>query len=216
MNHTEISNALNEKLHQMVSNRGGSKLSFLDLGCGDGYYLSKLPLDDLLNLYIGIDLKQESLELLELNFQQFELKPMLLNKNIHGYLDYLSRFNYGIKTQSHNLTFDVIFSSLAFHHLQQEDKRILKQIFTYHLNTDGIIMLADVFPQEPSNYVPIWEDTINNTWDALNTSQKEEIIKHITEYDYPEPTSFYDDLLGQQHTKLFQNDEIQLICYTKK
>ena len=200
----------------MLENRAGNKLSFLDLGCGDGSYLSKLPLDDLLNFYIGIDLKQESLELLQMNFQKFSLKPVVLNKGIHGYLECLTRFNYGIKTHSHNRIFDVIFSSFAFHHLQEEDKRILVEVFTYHLNADGMLILADIFPEEISKYISDWENTIDSTWDALTIPQKEEATKHIREYDYPETTSFYDDLLEQQHIKLFKNDEIQLICYTKR
>ena len=132
---------LNEKYSKQIKSLIGHKKNkrILDVGCGTGLLISNFQSD--VNTLIGVDTSEGMLEVFN---KKFEDKP-----NIKSYL---------INLEEEDLSeekFDLIISSMAFHHLKQPSKMIEK--LKTMLTEDGAIAIIDLdledgsFHPDPKN-----------------------------------------------------------------
>lgn len=93
-------------------------------------------------------------------------------------------------------TYDLVFSSLAVHHLQDSDKQALVAEVHRILKPNGVFILVDIFLDEDENrdhFIRAITDHIRLDWVALNSEQTESVIHHLTNFDFPSKLSNYNE-----------------------
>lgn len=106
--------------------------TFLDLGCGTGYFT-----DVFFELYPTIhgDLIDGSEEMLK------QAEPKFKNFNVRLHHVLFEEINWS----KLKLSYDIVFSSLAIHHLRDLDKwRLFQEVYN-RLSENGIFILYDIF-----------------------------------------------------------------------
>ncbi|MBL0743066.1 class I SAM-dependent methyltransferase [Chryseolinea lacunae] len=121
-------------LVDLLCSQKNAPTSFLDLGCGTGYFTEVFyEIFPRINGYL-VDGSQEMLDIAQDRFLSRQLKAHLhcaLFENINWH--------------QMPAKVDVIFSALAIHHLQDADKWKLFQRIYDHLDDGGIFILYDLF-----------------------------------------------------------------------
>ena len=126
-----------------------SECKILEVGCGNGKMA--LLLAPFCIKYDAIDMNPKSIT------NAIENTPTIY-KNLHFY-------NYTLKNNQLNDTYDVIISCRTFHYGNNHEKKLLtmKKL----LNTNGIIIIIDIIITETSK----WQDnTLNKTSSIFNQS----------------------------------------------
>lgn len=148
--------------------------SVLEIGCGTGLLGSNF-IDDK-NIFLGIDTSEGMLEVFNQKFKEF--------KNVKS-----ANLNLEDKDLDHiNQKFDLIITSMAFHHLISPEKMLLK--LKYYLSKNGTIAIIDLdeengtFHPDPKNmgvhYFGFSKNLTDNWAKNLNfRSYKREIINTI-------------------------------------
>ena len=125
------------RIKSLIAPKNNNKI--LDLGCGTGLLISNFQNDE--NILIGVDTSEGMLDVFNKKFKN--------NSNVKSYLLNLE------ESDLHEDKFDLIVSSMAFHHLKQPDKIIekLKKLLT----PSGCIAIIDLdledgsFHPDPKN-----------------------------------------------------------------
>ena len=149
-----------------------SQKSFLDLGCGTGYFTEAI-----LEIYPGISgiLIDGSGKMLSVAKEKFKT-----NSNLTFTVSLFENI-----TWDEIPAMDIIFSSLALHHLEDHEKWKLFTNVHRRLNKDGVFIYFDIFRQED----PVSEKIIEflSCYDIKNRLEsrinKEMDIKKIIEND---------------------------------
>jgi len=160
----------------------------LDLGCGDAYQLSTIMEGRQINSYTGIDLSSAVLEYTKDNLDNIKIPFSLMSGPMEFEID---------KTE---ITYDLIYSSYAFHHLQEERKKDLLEKCYAKLNTDGVLILIDHFKndgQDRDNYIDEYVDNIKTNWAEITSEENDLIEEHMRGYDFP-TTSDQIDIWGKE------------------
>jgi ubiquinone/menaquinone biosynthesis C-methylase UbiE len=91
-------------------------------------------------------------------------------------------------------SYDLVFSSLAIHHLQDTDKeQLVHEIFRV-LKANGALLVVDIFLNEEEdrpNFVREHGYHIRQDWVKLSSEQIESIIHHVSTFDFPAKLSAY-------------------------
>jgi ubiquinone/menaquinone biosynthesis C-methylase UbiE len=153
-----------------------SPLIMLDLGCGDGGILSKglgkLKVDS----YTGYDLSGIALSLCK-----EQLEPL-------GFPVHLREGKMEDLLQKEQNKFNLIYSSFAIHHLQDNEKKELIRSIYEHLVPGGRFLFIDVYRKPGATleeYYNSYLSNVNKNWKSLETEEKNRIEDHIRNYDFP-------------------------------
>lgn len=153
-----------------------TSVNVLDLGCGDAYQLSTIMDGRQISSYTGIDLSSAVLEYTKENLANINIPFSLLAGPMEFEID---------KTE---ITYDLIYSSYAFHHLQDEEKlELLKKCYA-KLDAGGVLILIDHFKedvQDRDDYIDEYVDNIKTNWLNITSEENDLIEEHMRGYDFP-------------------------------
>lgn len=154
-------------------------LRVLDFGCGDAQpMIPQLQLRPVAS-YTGYDLSSSALELAEQNLSRLECAYQLRCAPMQSF----------VETEEGN--FDVIHSSYAIHHLQDDEKKKLLQNCYARLNAKGVMIMIDILRNEgqtKDEYIEEYIDNIKATWQMVTEEEKQQVFDHMRNYDFPAVT----------------------------
>ena len=151
--------------------------SFLDLGCGDAKFSSKLLKGRALISYTGIDLSPVALGLAEENIHDLGVPCTLMVDDFMIRLASLAGF------------YDIIYIGLSMHHLRREEKEYFFAQLHGRLAPGGVLIVFDrvLTPGESrESYMGRWVDHAEWAWKALTKEEVEGAVEHVTTSDFPE------------------------------
>ncbi len=148
----------------------------LDMGCGDAFQLSSILPDFPVASYEGWDLSPEAVEWAAERLARtgipFRFAVGDMASLLAGSLD----------------NFQLIHSSYAVHHLQDDAKeRLVIGIFN-HLSPGGRLVMVDVFRtdgQTRKAYIDAYLANMYATWNLLSEQEFEMIRQHVESFDFP-------------------------------
>ena len=91
-------------------------------------------------------------------------------------------------------SYDFVFSSLAIHHLQDNEKEQLIREIRRVLKSNGTLLIVDIFLQEDEDRNKFTEEIaqhIRNDWIKLDDNQIESVLNHMFNFDFPTKLSTY-------------------------
>jgi ubiquinone/menaquinone biosynthesis C-methylase UbiE len=150
-------------------------ISILDIGCGDASPFIPLLKIRPVASYTGYDLSEVAIAYsrknLELTGITYELKTGNMTELIH----------------TEPQTFDLIYSSFVIHHLSDEAKTNFFSAIAKKLKPRGKFIYIDVFRTNEisvDQYRREYAEIINN-WSELDQEEKNLVINHISQFDFP-------------------------------
>ena len=178
MEHRDISDATTDAIHQWMARRihQARAVDMVDLGCGDLGQLAPLLRSLPLRQYLGLDLTEAVLPLAQRNLGDVPFHCVWKQGDL---------LDWACAEQSHCV--DLIHSSFALHHLDQNQKLHFLEGARKQIHTNGLFIWADVFrPKgEPrSDYLKRYCKRIDQ-WSELSQTQRDTVIKHIKDHDLP-------------------------------
>lgn len=162
--------------HWICKDLGPSPV-MLDLGCGDGSAAKILLESRPFSRYIGVD---GALLALEMGRRTLGLLGNKLELHHADMRDYLR----GAAPRSA----DVILVSFALHHLTDTEKKSFLHLCRKILTRNGLLIVIDLFRQDGESRTDCLEslcEKVRSDWAALDDSEKNTIIEHIRNHDYP-------------------------------
>lgn len=184
----------------------------LDLGCGNARFLAPCLEAIPPATYMGVDLSEAAL-----NEARTHLADLPAAVTLHG-----GDLLHAVET--HEDTWQVIFSGFAIHHLSQEEKARFFQAAAQRLTEDGWLILVDIVREEQDSretYLESYLNFMREHWTGLPTEGFEEARAHIVAFDHPETFSTLSAMAaaaglhcvvpvsrhGHHHTLLFCRNE---------
>lgn len=153
----------------------------LDLGCGDAQLISEQLKGFEVDLFTGYDLSATALAIAAKNLEENNIDYELCQGAMEMLLD------------NAPLSYEIIHSSFAIHHLGDMGKKKLLQKCFQKLLPGGLLIIVDVFRDGVSleTYKQNYIATIRNSWTSLPANEKDMIVDHILRYDYPADISIF-------------------------
>jgi SAM-dependent methyltransferase len=196
MHHAEFSNHTAAIFNEIKL----QPLQILDIGCGDA--LPTLP--HLLSYgkinYTGYDLSGPALQIAAATLADVSGKVTLKEGDMITLL------------QNETNIFDLIISSFAIHHLQDEEKNKLLENCYKRLMPGGKMIYTDIFmTQQPNRetYINEYFGNIRSNWILMSQEEKQPIFDHVSQFDFPsqlEKTISYCSDLGFTASVILQPD----------
>jgi ubiquinone/menaquinone biosynthesis C-methylase UbiE len=152
-------------------------LSILDLGCGDAALSKTLLAHSEIKQYIACDLSENALDLAKHNLASWGTVCKFYCIDM---LEQLRRMP--------DQSLDLIFSSYAIHHLNDDDKSILFSECQRTLNSKGYFVCIDVMRnemQERDIYINQYLQAVNLQWPAMSEEERQRISDHVRANDFP-------------------------------
>lgn len=180
MFHREISEATHTTLRSLPPLPA---LRVLDLGCGDASMALPLLSESSTTAYVGCDLSQPALDIAHTQLAKRNIPHRL-------YCEDMLRFT----AEQSEASVDLVIASYAIHHLNATDKQQLIRKITRVLAPGGRFVLVDIFrepDEDRADYIKNYMGVLRQSWSALSNDDQTLVINHATEYDFPEPSSFY-------------------------
>ena len=160
------------------------------MGCGDVDYFSKILSENNLwsrvSHYTGVDLSEQAMHIGRRNIEQ----AVSSNTQVSFIADDMLNFVRNAPSSS----YDFVFSSLAIHHLQDNEKKQLIREIRRTLKSNGILLIIDIFLEENEDRKKFTEDIahhIRNDWIKLDNIQLESVVNHMFNFDFPAKLSMY-------------------------
>ncbi len=173
----------------------------LDIGCGDALpVLPHLHSQGKIN-YIGYDLSGPALEIAAANLATVSGSITLKEGDMMTLL------------QNETNKFDLIISSFAIHHLQDDEKNKLLKNSYDRLKNGGKMIYTDIFlTQQPDRgaYINEYFGNIRSNWILMSQEEKQPIFDHVSQFDFPsqlEKTIDYCKSLGFAVKVISQPDQ---------
>ena len=173
-------------------------ISILDIGCGDAHQIASQLKELSVNSYTGYDLSAQAVEFAKQHFTS----P--INTTFH-----IGRMEELIKADE--LSYNVLYSSFAIHHLIDEQKQNLIDDCYRKLEQNGLFILIDIKRQPGqsiSTYQLSYADWIKCDWPALNEEEQLAIIDHLSTCDIPVETKTYIEFANQAGFSLLEEFEV--------
>ena len=197
MEHKSMTQKLSDAIHSWIDDRAvaststNSLISIADLGCGDLALLGPVYKSLPLKLFCGVDMSLSALSHARLAFADqpdvSTTSTVWLNDDI---LSWAKTIEMGSDEETICIQkFDVIVCAFSVHHLDDEDKsKILTALVSNKLNKGGVILMADIFRienEDRDEYIGRFRSHIEANWNVISPDQKIEVVKHVTENDFP-------------------------------
>lgn len=190
----------NEQVDLIIQNLGkDQKIRVLDLGCGDAYWVKSLASRDRIKSYTGIDLSPAALD-----YAKYNLEDLGFETKLHT-----GRMEEMILQEKSG--FQLVYSSYAIHHLQDEIKQELLMHIYNCLDEGGIFVLIDVFRkpgQSREEYLKDYITNIEQRWTALEPHDLSMISSHILQFDFPARMDQIYAWTGSTGFKLYEDEII--------
>lgn len=181
MRHQEMIRVIQQAVRQL-----DQPLRVLDLGCGDGWMASQGLSEGSIDHYLGIDLSEPALREAEQNLRPLSQNVELRQGNFHE----LMERHPGIHP-------NLILTSYSLHHFSGPELSWLLRRIGETLDTDHGVFLWIDLKREPEEtrgeYMSRFHDHLLPEWNALTTEQRDEVIDHMLQSDFPLT-------LGEQHS----------------
>jgi SAM-dependent methyltransferase len=136
--------------------------------------------------YTGVDLSEQAMQIGEQN-----VRPMLATgTQLLFVIDDMLNF----VRQAATASYDLVFSSIAVHHLQDNEKEQLVHEVRRIIKPGGAFLLIDTFLQESEDRDHFIEDFIacaRDYWVKLNVEQIDSLVNHIFNFDFPAKLTAY-------------------------
>jgi 2-polyprenyl-3-methyl-5-hydroxy-6-metoxy-1,4-benzoquinol methylase len=179
MKHEELGEAAQKHLQVFVQH---SPIKMLDIGCGDAHQISEQLKQLNFSTYTGYELSEQATQFAEKHFAAFEKK---VNFQIGSMQELIKK---------DQLSYNVIYSSFAIHHLTDDEKKEIINDCYVKLEDGGLFILIDIkrLPgQSIEEYKASYVKWINQYWNALLEDEKKAIIDHLNTCDLPVETKAY-------------------------
>lgn len=176
MFHHEISRAISGKIDSL-----GKGLNVLDLGCGDAAQISEILDPDRIEGYTGCDLSPLALELAGSALSVLDCTVELIERDMLCVLEEVPPGRYNL-----------LFSSLALHHLSPDGKRAFFGHCRRILPDEGCLILSDIMREEDETrpeYLEHYLAAVKNEWVDVSGEEYVRIEDHIRSCDFPEKAS---------------------------
>ncbi len=186
MHHAELRSLLDSSFKNFATKL--EALRILDLGCGDGEPICSLLKPYNISSYIGLDLAQPALNIAAERFAFIGNGLHLYNANMESFEQYLDE------------PVNIIYSSFAIHHLQDEAKYALWTKIYNNLENEGRFIMIDVARENKasrSQYLSDYIDNCINTWNKLSKEGLDLINDHISNFDFPATQTFIKESLEE-------------------
>jgi predicted TPR repeat methyltransferase len=157
---------------------GNPNLAMVDLGCGDLALLAPLLRQLPLSSYLGLDLSPQVLPLARQALGPVAYSCQFQQQNLVNWA----------QTHQGEPPVQLLHSSYALHHLSDEAKGDFLRQARQKISSDGLFLWADVFRQPGeslANYLLRYSQRINSSWQVIETSHRDAVIHHITNFDLP-------------------------------
>jgi len=207
MHHALFHDLIGEEISAMCEK---GSIRFLDLGCGDASQLIDLLQEVDVETYVGYDLSDTALTIAKENF---------------SFLDEKARFVEGrmeVLLSEDDQMYDMIHTSFAVHHLDDELKAAMISMISERLAPGGIFIYVDVFRKhdmERAEYIHRYCDHMDQHWPLLTLDEKKSIRDHVTDYDFPSSVAFILDQArssGLENIAIHTKDETHyFLCFRK-
>lgn len=163
-------------------------IRMLDLGCGDASQLADHLKGITVAQYTGYDLAETALLIAKENLSFLGNSTRLIEGRMEDLI------------QEEELQYNIVHTSFAIHHLQDQQKADLIRKITKLLLPGGIFVYVDVFRMEEMDrdaYLKQYCDTLDQHWTLLTNDEKLSIKEHLTNHDYPSTVSFIKEQASQ-------------------
>lgn len=201
MEHKSMTQKLSDAINSWINDRAldgtspSSPISIADLGCGDLALLGPVYKSLPLKLFCGVDMSLSALSHARLAFagqsdistSEATTSTAWLNDDI---LSWAKTIEMGSDDETRCVQkFDIIVCAFSVHHLDDDDKtKILTALVSNKLNKGGVILMADIFRignEDRDEYIERFRSHIEANWNVISPDQKIEVVKHVTENDFP-------------------------------
>ena len=192
MKHEEIGLLSQKHIKEFASNQ---RIKILDLGCGDAHQIANQLATLNIQSYTGYDLSNQAIDLAKQHLQKTNAK---LEFQV-GKMEDL------IKTESN--TYNLLYSSFAVHHLNDEDKKVFIKDCAQRLEKNGLFILIDIkrLPgQSTDEYKNSYAEWIYQDWHTLLPEEKDAIVLHLQTCDIPVETDTYVEYAKQSGLSLIE------------
>lgn len=160
----------------VVNGLAGKNLQLLDIGCGDAVPLLPILQGVSVASYTGYDLSASALQLASLHLRPLNFPLALKEGNMIALI------------QEEEKQFNIIHSSFAIHHLQDEEKQKLLKACYDRLLPGSKMIYTDIFREQDAGrdrYIDEYFSFIKNEWPLLTEEEKQPICEHVRQYDFP-------------------------------
>ena len=150
----------------------------VDLGCGDLALLAPLLRQLPLSSYLGLDLSPQVLPLARQALGPVAYSCQFQQQNLVNWA----------QTHQGEPPVQLLHSSYALHHLSDQAKGDFLRQARQKISGDGLFLWADVFRQPGeslASYLLRYSQRINSSWQVIETSHRDAVIHHITNFDLP-------------------------------
>jgi len=178
MSHRQVYGVLRRFLRKRFA---GKPFTLLDLGCGDAEFMSAALSGTRVRAYTGVDLSKVSLTFAKRNLRRQSCRKQFICRDFFKEIRRRQRA-------------DVIWTSLAFHHLRLRQKAYFFMRCRKICAPDGCIILYEPTLREGrdrKDFLKRWWRFVSAHWKALTARELLLIKKHIMEDDFPEKFSTY-------------------------
>lgn len=189
-----LHNQVYGKLKTLFVGRLKKGFAILDLGCGDAEFMAKALKGTRVKKYVGVDISGVVLELAKKNMRSVRCRKTFI----------LSDFLKDIKYEKRA---DIIWMSLAFHHLRRKQKiEFFKRCYKACRDEGCLVLYEPVMKEDEDRkaFLKRWIGHCNKYWKAFTIKEMALIRKHIRYNDFPEKFSVYSDMArmaGFSHSK---------------
>lgn len=168
-----------QDIERVIAQRYAERpLAILDLGCGSARHLAQALRGRTVTRYLGYDLSETALA-----HAARHLAPL-------GATIELRQGDLLEGLQAQQVSFDLIFSSFALHHLTAADKAAFFQRAYRQLKEQGLLLLVDVMREEDEQELQPHLDRycawLRSDWKALAPEALDLLCDHIQHNDLPE------------------------------
>jgi predicted TPR repeat methyltransferase len=180
----ELAKALNSYLQRRQAKaeaggvNGNPNLAMVDLGCGDLALLAPLLRQLPLSSYLGLDLSPQVLPLARQALEPVAYSCQFQQQDLINWAE----------THQGDPPVQLLHSSYALHHLRDQAKGDFLRQARQKISGDGLFLWADVFRQPGeslASYLLRYSQRINSSWQVIETSRRDAVIHHITNFDLP-------------------------------
>lgn len=201
---------MSERLEHFLKNNFQNKsFDFLDIGCGDASYISKVLNHTNISSYTALEVSQEAIENAKHNLGRINCLKNLIASDASKKFPNLDK------------GFDIIWSSYAMHHFNFKEKESFFEQCLNYLKEKSCLIIVDLINNYQNREECIislkkyWEEK----WVNLDQDDLNFLIEHVSTSDYPETIEKLFEIaksIGFKHSELdYKIDHYAFMVFKK-